>query len=330
MKHKKKKDSTRSAKKPSGRSNIPGFHPRNEHQGHYDFDALMEQCPELRPFVILNPHQNLSIDFANPQAVKWLNTALLKQHYGIGYWQIPKGYLCPPIPGRADYIHHIADLLSEGVKEVPRGGHIKCLDTGVGANCIYPIVGNRAYGWRFVGSDIDPIAIDAAQRIINGNDSLTGNIDLRLQPNQQDIFYGIIKRNERFDIALCNPPFHGSLKEALAGSRRKVSNLSGKKTDQPVLNFGGQNRELWHEGGELAFISKMIKESEKFGQSCLWFSSLVSKKEHIKRLSAALRTVGVEQQEVMAMGHGNKVSRILAWTFQPQKEREKWKEAHWQ
>ena len=41
-----------------------------------------------------------------------LNRAILMHHYGVKSWDIPAGYLCPPIPGRADYIHSVADLLA--------------------------------------------------------------------------------------------------------------------------------------------------------------------------------------------------------------------------
>lgn len=92
------------------------LHPRNKHNGQYDFSLLTENCPSLKKFVQLNPYGKQTINFFNPQAVKALNKALLVTHYGIRYWDIPKNYLCPPIPGRADYIHYIADLIDpEGV-----------------------------------------------------------------------------------------------------------------------------------------------------------------------------------------------------------------------
>jgi 23S rRNA (adenine1618-N6)-methyltransferase len=77
----------------------------------------------------------------------------------ISYYDIKNGifqhYLCPPIPGRADYIH-IADLLAESNNGIiPKGHGIQGLDIGIGANCIYPIIGNAEYGWSFVGTDID-------------------------------------------------------------------------------------------------------------------------------------------------------------------------------
>ena len=111
------------------------LHPRNRHQGHYDFPALIKASPELGQFVISNPYGKPSIDFANPQAVKVFNRALLAQYYGIRHWDIPDGYLCPPIPGRADYLHNLADLLAtDNAGQIPRGTAIQALDVGVGAN----------------------------------------------------------------------------------------------------------------------------------------------------------------------------------------------------
>jgi 23S rRNA (adenine1618-N6)-methyltransferase len=94
---------------PKGKSNL---HPRNKHRERYDFKQLINSCPELAQFVKLNNYNTESIDFFNPEAVKALNKALLKHFYGVNFWDIPKHYLCPPIPGRADYIHYAADLLS--------------------------------------------------------------------------------------------------------------------------------------------------------------------------------------------------------------------------
>src|SRR5690606_29077932 len=136
------------------------LHPRNRHQGRYDFPQLIKACPALEAFVIINPYGNQSIDFANPEAVRVFNRALLAQLYGIHHWDIPPGYLCPPVPGRADYLHGLADLLAEDHDgEIPRGAAIRALDVGCGANCIYPLLGHTDYGWHFVGSDIDPTAV---------------------------------------------------------------------------------------------------------------------------------------------------------------------------
>ena len=306
------------------------LHPRNKHRVRYDFKQLIEHCPGLAEFVRLNVYQDESIDFSNPQAVLMLNKALLKKDYGIDYWEIPPDYLCPPIPGRADYIHYMADLLGgSNYGKMPKANQVKCLDIGVGASCIYPIIGNVAYGWSFIGSEIDTVSIESAQQIIAKNPSLKGKVELRLQANPKDIFYGIITKDERIDLSVCNPPFHASKAEAKSGAIRKVSNLSGKKITRPVLNFGGQNNELWCEGGERKFVRNMIRESQKFADSCFWFSSLISKQSNLKSIYEALKKAEATEVKTIPMGQGNKTSRIVAWTFLSKEKQKEWRNERW-
>ncbi|MEZ4934643.1 MAG: 23S rRNA (adenine(1618)-N(6))-methyltransferase RlmF [Saprospiraceae bacterium] len=292
------------------------LHPRNKHRGRYNFQKLIKTCPELATHVQVNKYNDKSINFFDPAAVKMLNKALLQHYYDINYWDIPAGYLCPPIPGRADYIHHIADLLGEKNKgKIPMGSPIKCLDIGVGANCVYPIIGRKEYGWSFVGSDIDPVAVASANKIIEANPILKDHVEVRLQNNPMNIFIGIVQPGERFDLTICNPPFHGSAEEAQAGTMRKLKNLKGKKINKPVLNFGGQNKELWCEGGELRFVQNMIKESQRFAEACSWFSTLISKEANLKGVYHSLEKVKAKEVRTIQMGQGNKKSRIVAWTF---------------
>jgi 23S rRNA (adenine1618-N6)-methyltransferase len=294
------------------------LHPRNKHRERYDFKGLVSTYPALGKYVKLNDYQDESIDFFNPEAVKALNAALLKLHYGINHWDIPPNYLCPPIPGRADYIHYVADLLAENQPKnnIPTGNKIKCLDIGVGANCIYPLIGNKEYGWSFVGSDIDAVSIASAKKTIELN-HLQKLIELRLQPNPNDIFHGIIQPNDIFELTICNPPFHTSAAEAQAGSVRKINNLKNKKIGRPILNFGGKSNELWCEGGEEKFIQRMILQSKEFAHSCLWFTTLVSKESNLKNAYKTLKKVAAVEVKTIPMGQGNKISRIIAWRFRP-------------
>ncbi|MBI9098576.1 MAG: RlmF-related methyltransferase, partial [Spirochaetaceae bacterium] len=111
------------------------LHERNIHRDRYDLDALIKVLPELQEYTIKNPSGEKTIDFSDPKAVLSLNKALLKKYYNVENWMIPKGYLCPPIPGRADYIHYAADLLGEmNNGDVPRGKRVNVLDVGTGAN----------------------------------------------------------------------------------------------------------------------------------------------------------------------------------------------------
>ncbi len=307
-----------------------GLHPRNRHRERYDLKLLTANYPELAPFVKVNAYNDESIDFFDPQAVMMLNKALLKQYYGIVYWNIPPGYLCPPIPGRADYIHHIADLLgscNHGI--IPTGNKITCLDIGVGANCVYPIIGNKEYGWSFIGSDIDPVSIESAGKIVELNPVLNGKIELRLQTNSSDIINGIIQKDEHIDLTLCNPPFHPSMEAAQSGTLRKLNNLNARRIAKPVLNFGGNNRELWCEGGEEWFVNKMIHQSRQFATSCFWFSTLVSKKSNLKGIYGALNKSEVIEVRTIPMGQGNKISRVVAWTFLTRDQQIDWIKKRW-
>ncbi|MBN1253608.1 MAG: 23S rRNA (adenine(1618)-N(6))-methyltransferase RlmF [Bacteroidales bacterium] len=308
----------------------PRLHPRNKNRERYDFKLLVEICQELEQFVKLNKYNEESIDFADPESVKMLNKALLKYHYGLNYWDIPPNYLTPPIPGRSDYIHHIADLLrNSNYGKIPLGEKIICLDIGVGANCIYPIIGNKEYGWSFIGSDTDSVAIESANKIIELNSSLQGKVKCILQTNPKDFFYGIIKKDEIVDLSICNPPFHASAKDAHLATMRKLKNLSDKKNPEPILNFGGQNNELWYDGGEDRFVRNMINQSKKFSTSCFWFSSLISKQSSLKNVYTILQQAEAIDVITIPMGQGNKTSRIVAWTFLAKEEQKNWKSNRW-
>ncbi|RIJ37616.1 23S rRNA (adenine(1618)-N(6))-methyltransferase RlmF [Pontibacter oryzae] len=307
-----------------------GLHARNRHRARYNFPELVKSCPALKPFVRQNEYGDASVDFFNPQAVKMLNSALLASFYKISDWDIPAGYLCPPIPGRADYIHHAADLLAASNQgKIPTGKSITCLDVGVGASCVYPIIGQYEYGWSFIGADIDPASIASSQKIIDANPSLKGSAALRLQPNSKSIFRGIIQQGEFIDLTVCNPPFHVSLAEAQAGTMRKLNNLQQQKKSKLVLNFGGQKAELWCPGGESRFVNHMVSQSREFATSCFWFTTLISKQANLKGAYQALEQVGATEVKTIPMAHGNKVSRIVAWTFLSPKQQQAWQQLRW-
>lgn len=301
-----------------------GLHPRNIHNEKYDFDALIKSQPKLASFVNQNKYGELGINFSDANAVLSLNQALLSHHYDVEGWSIPKDHLCPPIPGRADYIHYIADLLAEAHEGVaPVGTKVKGLDIGTGTSCIYPILGNCIYGWKFVGTDISTDAINHAKVILNSNQSLKKNIKTRFQKKSEHIFKNIIKPEEKFDFTMCNPPFYSSLEEANDASDRKVKNLNKnkeKKGHAPIKqamssNFNGVKAELWCPGGETAFIKKMIKESADVKDQCRWFTTLVSNKQHLIEFYQLLQNLKRAEVRTLEMHHGQKISHILAWRF---------------
>ncbi len=306
------------------------LHPRNKNKERYDLSALTIAVPELSEHVKPNKHGDKSLDFANPVAVKLLNSALLKHYYGIENWVFPDENLCPPIPGRADYIHHIADLLSgSNFGRIPQGPKVTCLDVGSGASCIYPILGVTEYNWKFIGSEINEDSIAAAQHIIASNSSLKDQITIRLQKKSTHIFKDILTKDTKIDLSICNPPFHSSIEEAQKGTRRKVKNLSGSEEQEPELNFAGNSQELVCDGGEAQFIQTMINESKVHAKKCFWFSTLVSKQSNVKRVCKSLETSKARQVKTIPMGTGNKSSRIVAWTFLSDAEQKEWRETRW-
>jgi 23S rRNA (adenine1618-N6)-methyltransferase len=307
------------------------LHSRNKNRDKYDLSALTICNPELKKYIVPNRSGGDSIDFSNPLAVKVLNRALLNHYYGIENWEFPDENLCPPIPGRADYIHHIADILAENnFGKIPTGENVICLDVGLGASCIYPIVGVTEYDWTFIGSDIDPNAIASAQNIIDSNAALKNRVECRLQENSSDVFYGIVSKEEKIELTICNPPFHASIEEAQKGSRRKAKNLSGKNVKSPRLNFSGIASELVCEGGENQFIQNMIRESLEFSKTCYWFSTLVSKQSNLKGIYRLLENSAATQIKMVPMGTGNKSSRIVAWTFLSLIEQKEWRKTRWE
>ena len=291
------------------------MHPNNLHNNPYQFDILQKANPNLAEHVFVNDYGTQTIDFSSSEAVLQLNKALLKHHYGIKDWNIPQHYLCPAIPGRADYLHYIFDLLSEENKT----DNIQGLDVGVGANCIYPILGAQMFKWKMVGSDIDNNAITSANSNVSATEGLAERIEIRHQTDNANIFVGVIRDGEYFDFTMCNPPFHTSEEEATKGTLRKLKNL--QKVGQPykskkeiTLNFGGQASELWCNGGEALFIKRMIKQSVAFKSQVGWFTTLVSKNENLNKIYKQLDKLKATHKTIK-MDHGNKKSRIVIWKY---------------
>ncbi|WP_270089832.1 23S rRNA (adenine(1618)-N(6))-methyltransferase RlmF [Sphingobacterium sp. SYP-B4668] len=292
------------------------LHPRNKHISGYDFQRLVKKNVELKSFLVESPNGQSTIDFGNPKAVFTLNKTLLLLHYDMQHWEIGKNSLCPPIPGRVDYIHYVADLLAKDHNgEIPRGPKVRVLDIGTGSSLIYPILGHQEYRWSFVATDIDQQSLHHAQLNISKNESLKKAIELRFQPNKEHIFKGIIKPKEKYDLIVCNPPFYSSREDNWKSTTKKFQNVTKNKEAIPVQNFGGHANELWYEGGEKAFIRSMIYESLDFKDQLGWCTTLVSDKNNLKPLIAVLEFKKAKDIEIIKMEQGNKISRILAWRW---------------
>ena len=282
------------------------MHPKNRHLNGYDLIRLTKVYPPLKKYIVTNQFAKESLDFKQAGVVKALNTALLKADYNISYWDFPISHLCPPIPGRADYLLYLNELLIQhGLDQSP----IKILDIGTGATLIYPLLGCRLFNWQFKASDINPEALQNAQNIIAQN-HLQNCIHLMRQNNRTQLLKGIILPDEKFSASICNPPFFDSPTQALKTRHRKQKNLKIKDT-----GFKGLAKELWTPGGELQFVKKYINESQNYKHQIKLFSSLISSQKNLAQLIRYIKRAKIFKYEVIKMTQGHKQSHILVWYF---------------
>ena len=122
---------------------------------------------------------------------------------------------------------------------------------------------------------------------------------------------------------MCNPPFYKNEQDATQSNLRKLTGLN-KENTKPNRNFSGTANELWYEGGEKAFLHTYLYESSLFKTQCFWYTSLVSNKDLVKSLQKSLKKLGATQIRVINMQLGNKISRIVAWTFLSIEEQKDW------
>ena len=346
-----------------------GPHPRNSFKGSYDMERLCAAYPPLRNHIIQPDERSKSkrptIKFADPEAVRALNTALLVSDYDIApsYADImPEDALVPPVPGRVDYVHYVADVLGEmsdvpvrgddGTDGIPTGPAVTGLDIGTGASAIYSLLANSEYGWSMIGSEVNPPSLTSACAIVKAN-NLQHLVDIRLQESPQCIFHGILRPKEKVDFVMCNPPFFSSLEAFQAENTRKVRGLArgGANRYPPGAvvkaeerkrawsatrtsnNFGGTASELWCDGGEVSFVKRIVDESKEYADHCLWFTSLVSRRENLEKIERYIMkaNTGLKPAEVRktSMGAGTKSASIIMWTYMNAKKRQQWASSRW-
>ncbi len=296
------------------------IHARNKNKDRYDLQALIKINTDLANYIKPNIKGEDTIDFSNPVAIKTLNKALLHYYYGIQNWDFPDAFISPSIPNKADYIHHLADILmASNYGNLPEGNKITCHNIGMGATCIYPILGVTEYDWNFIASDIDEKAIVSAQSIVNHNETLKDKIVCKIQTNPKDFFFGIIDRESKIDFSICNPPLYASMEEAETKTQKKNAPYSKHEIGDEII----------YEGGEIGFLQRYVKESKKFANNCFWFSAQVNKTSNQRGMVEFLQELGATQTKSIPMGIGNKSSQIIAWSFLSSEEQIEWKRERW-
>tara|TARA_B110001469_G_scaffold100341_1_gene97626 strand:+ start:302 stop:1186 length:885 start_codon:yes stop_codon:yes gene_type:complete len=290
------------------------MHLENPYSDRYDLKRLAIHHPQLQEHIVLNPSDEETIDFSNSAAVYELNKAMLLADFKVEKYELPMGYLIPPVPGRLEYLLLIREFFSEQFN-IDKNTKLRGLDIGTGANGIYCILGLQHFNWTMVGAECDANSVEIAKANMQHTKSLKNKIEIRHQENKSFLFKNIIKTDEQFDFSVCNPPFHTSKEDAFRGSQRKINNL-GREFDKKevTLNFEGQANELWCNGGEALFIKRLIKESIAFKNQVKVFSTLVSKTDSLASIDKQLKKAKANSY-VLPMDLGNKKSRIVLWWF---------------
>mmetsp|Transcript_18112 Transcript_18112/g.59169 ORF Transcript_18112/g.59169 Transcript_18112/m.59169 type:complete len:475 (+) Transcript_18112:77-1501(+) len=300
----------------------PQLHPRNRHS-HYDLESLATLHPPLHPHVQPSPHRGLTVDFSDSAAVKELNLALFKDYIGAECEiELPSSALVPAIPGRADYLHVIADLLAEDAEdgEVPMGAGVCGCDIGVGASAVYPLLARAIYGWSFVGTECSEESFAAAVANVRSAGA-SADVALRMQSSPESALEGAVSSRERVAFVMCNPPFFDSAKAAEAQARRRMKNVHRRANAHTTGAFGGRSAELFCAGGEGAFVVNLIRESARRPLQSVWFTALVASASNLPRMRQALASAGAVAVRELPLATGHKRVRVLAWSFYGARER---------
>ncbi|KAK6916694.1 METTL16/RlmF family [Dillenia turbinata] len=334
------------SKKRKRRGERPTIHPKNRYSDSPpDFSLLASLYPSFKPFVFYTRDCRPRIDWTDFNATRELTRVLLLHDHGLNWW-IPDGQLCPTVPNRSNYIHWIEDLLASDIitKINTDLNNVRGFDIGTGANCIYPLVGASLLGWNFVGSDVTDVALEWAEKNVKSNPHISELIEIRKVPcaekdlSGQDssncdgesstnpleevkplessppmmassedtnylgppILLGVVKDGEKYDFCMCNPPFFESMEEAGLN---------------PRTSCGGTPEEMVCQGGERAFITRIIEDSVKLKQIFRWYTSMVGKKSNLKSLISKLRDVGVTIVKTTEFVQGQTSRWGLAWSF---------------
>jgi 23S rRNA A1618 N6-methylase RlmF len=237
---------------------------------------------------------NNKIDFTDAEASKELTRIILKNDFNLE-WDMPLNHLIPPVMNRVNYIYWINDL----IKIKCFNENIKGIDIGVGASCIYPLLGTSIYGWKFLGTEIDKESVNFSNENIKRN-KLENEISIIYNDNNTLILNGIIPKDEIFDFCMCNPPF--------------FSNELESERNNPKTICTGNKNELMTEGGELQFISQIITDSLLLKNQICWFTSMIGKKETLKSLKLKLNDLNINYY-ITEFINGNITRWGIAWSF---------------
>nr|XP_018902763.1 PREDICTED: methyltransferase-like protein 16 homolog [Bemisia tabaci] len=277
------------------------MHPRNIYRTPPNFKELALQFPELRPYAKPDLNGKVQIDFKNQDALRVLLKVLLIKDFQLNI-ELPPEKLVPTLPLRLNYILWIEDLLEHAGLSNPVG-----IDIGVGASCIYSLLAAKKNNWRMLGTETDQASYQAALKNVEIN-SLQSLVKVVLV-NEETILDGAIDEAEDYTFCMCNPPFFGSMKEVSGKSRSPNSRAPPRNAHTGIEN------ELVTEGGEVAFVGRIIHDSKKLQNKVKIYTSMVGIKSNLKKLVSLLKSTSVESVTQTTFSQGRTMRWGVAWTY---------------
>ncbi|KAF7732015.1 hypothetical protein EC973_007120 [Apophysomyces ossiformis] len=203
---------------------------------------------------------------------------------------------------RLNYILWLQDLMDE---TLPEQEEIAGIDIGVGASCIYPLLGCASRrNWTFLGTDIDKRSIRYARENVKRN-GLDSRITIKHNDNPERIF--LLDEDRTYHFCMCNPPFYSSQEEIEEGLRNKEL--------EPSAVCTGSDNEMVTAGGEYGFIKRMINESVTYKTRIKWYTSMIGQKKTIKPLVDLLKSNNITNYLVTDFCQGRTKRWGIAWSF---------------
>ncbi|KAK0746869.1 hypothetical protein B0T18DRAFT_412668 [Schizothecium vesticola] len=281
---------------------------QNLYSSEPSFRQLAKKDPEFAPF--LNEHGQLN--FSDPSAVMQLTKTLLAKDFGLQI-ELPDDRLCPPVTNRHNYILWLKRLM-DTTSYAPAGRKLCGLDVGTGASCIYPLLGATQRPWCFVATDIDAKSLGYAKRNVqlNGLESRIRVLDRK--PEDALVPLGHVGV-ERIDFVMMNPPFYTSEDDMLSSAKDKARPPHSICTGAPV--------EMVCQGGEVAFVGRLLRESLVLRECVQWYTAMVGKATSLEALVEQLRGHKINNFAVTEFVQGSKTRRwALGWSFGPMRPAE--------
>ena len=267
-----------------------------------DFSILINEFPELKKYMIKNDDtEAFSFDWSDNNLSLLMIKCILKYYFKILYFSIPDNFLIPPVPSRLNYINIINSLLNSFEIKNSNNNRIIGIDIGTGASLIYPILGNSIYNWKFIGSEINHKAYENALKIIKDN-KLEENIKIIKQKYKNNIFIGIVNKEEKYTFTMSNPPYYDYKDEI------KIED----KNRDCEYNFD----EIYYKNGEMGFFEEYFEESICYRKNIFIFTILIGKKSNAEKIYEKIsENKYIKYFDMKRIKTGNIIRYIIYWSF---------------